>query len=76
MAKEEMRGWVRESEEILRQAREANVAATAARDSIRKLAIIVRDLVYIIRADESEHDDVLADHQDRLSEMIGEEPLE
>jgi len=45
------------------------------RASIRKLAIIVRDLVFIIRADESEHDEVLADHQERLSEMIGEDDV-
>jgi hypothetical protein len=70
-----MKGWVRESEEMLRQAREANLAAAAAKESIRKLALIVRDLVFIVRAKESEHDDVLAEHQDRLSEMIGEDDV-
>ncbi len=45
----------------------------ACKESIRQLALVVRDLVYIVRADEPEHDQVLGEHQDLLSEIIGED---
>jgi hypothetical protein len=73
--KEDMKGWVRESEEILRQAREANARLQVCQTDIRALATIVRDLVYIIRTDETEHDEILSDHQERLTNIIGEDDI-
>lgn len=69
--KDDMKGWVRESEFTAQRAKEAAALAETCKAEIRQLALIVRDIVYIVRATGGEHDDVLSEHQDRLSEIIG-----
>ena len=68
---EEPKGWMKESELLLLRSKQNAEAIHEMQEALKKLTIVVRDLVYIEMTEgEGMHKEVLADHQSALDEMV------